>query len=204
MCYSAEISLNTFIFGSIFAIMALLINKTRILSIFIVFSISLIQLLEYVAWININNNDNEIRKRNIYYLSILGCFILFIQILLINYNNLEGIERIIIILILFITFIFIMIYNYKNNQFDITIGKNGHLVWHWIDIKYLNVIVLFFWLYAYIRINDYYITSFLLLSMLFSVYNYYEYKTFGSMWCYIGNLIWFILITDAIYKYIKL
>ena len=105
MCYSAEISLNTFIFGSIFAIMALLLNKTRILSIYIAFLVSLIQLLEYVAWININNNDSsydEIRKKNIYYLSIVGCFILFIQIFLINYNNLEGIERIIIILILLI------------------------------------------------------------------------------------------------------
>ena len=70
-----------------------------------------------------------------------------------------------------------MIYNYKNNQFHITVGNNGHLVWHWIDIKYLNIIGLFFWLYPYIRISNYYLSFFMICSIFFSVYNYYEYKT---------------------------
>jgi hypothetical protein len=207
MCYSAEISLNTFIFASICAIIVLLINRNRTLSIFIVFSISLMQLLEYVAWININNNDSrydEIRKINIYYLSIVGCFILLLQIFLINYCKLEGIERIIIISIIFIIFSFIMVYNYKNNQFDITVGKNGHLIWHWMDIKYLNIIFLFFWLYPLLRVNEFIFFAFGSLSVLYSIYNYYEYKTFGTIWCHISNVLWVFLLMDAIYKYIKL
>lgn len=82
----------------------------------------------------------------------------------------------------------------------ITVGKNGHLIWHWIDIKYLNIILLFFWLYAFIRIDNYLLFIFGFVSILYSIYNYYEYKTFGSMWCYIGNLLWIIILIDAIYK----
>lgn len=199
MCYNAEISLNTYIFGTIIAIILLFLNKINILLIYFVYTITLMQLLEYLAWININNNDIDINKQNnIYYLSIIGCFILFIQVLILNTINLEGIERIIIIIIIFIISIYGFYYNYKNNQFNISVGKNGHLIWHWIDIKYLNIIVLFFWLYSLLRIDNYLLFILTLSSILFSIYNYYKYKTFGSMWCFIANFLWIVLLFNAI------
>ena len=202
MCYNAKVSLNTYIFGTIIAIILLLFNNLSILSIYFAYTISLIQLMEYFAWININNNDKN-KEKNIYYLSIIGLSILIIQILIINVNYLEGIERIILIIIIIIFFTYVFYYNYKNNKFNITIGENGHLIWHWIDIEYLNVIGLFFWLYPFLRINDYLIFILISLSILFSVYNFYKYKTFGSMWCYIGNLAWILLLFNAIILLLK-
>lgn len=201
MCYNAEISLNTYIFGSIIGIILLLLNKTSILLIYFVYSITLMQLVEYLAWINIDdkNNDNINNKQNnIYYLSIIGCLILLIQVLILNTINLEGIERIIIIILILIIFIYGFYYNYKNNQFDITIGKNRHLIWHWLDIEYLNIIVLFFWLYSVLRIGNYYLFILASLSIIYSIYNYYKYKTFGSMWCFMANFMWILLLINAI------
>lgn len=199
MCYNAEISLNTYIFGTIIAIILLFLNKTSILLIYFVYTISLIQLVEYLAWININNNDIDINKQNnIYYLSIIGYFIILIQVLILNTINLEGIERIIIIIFILIIFSYAFYYNYKNNQFNISVGKNGHLIWHWIDIEYLNIIVLFFWLYSILRTDNYLSFILLSLSILFSIYNYYKYKTFGSMWCFIGNFLWILILFYSI------
>lgn len=199
MCYNAEISLNTYIFGTIIAIILLFLNKTSILLIYFVYTISLIQLVEYLAWININNNDIDINKQNnIYYLSIIGYLIIFIQVLILNTINLEGIERIIIIIFILIIFSYAFYYNYKNNQFNISVGKNGHLIWHWIDIEYLNIIVLFFWLYSILRTDNYLSFILLSLSILFSIYNYYKYKTFGSMWCFIGNFLWILILFYSI------
>lgn len=203
MCYNARVSLNTYIFGTIIAIILLLLNNLSILSIYFAFTISLIQLMEYLAWININNNNDDDNERNIYYLSILGLSIIIIQILIINVNYLEGIERIILIIIILIFFSYIFYYNYKNKKFNITVGENGHLIWHWVDIEYLNVIGLFFWLYPFLRNNDYLIFILISISILFSVYNFYKYKTFGSMWCYIGNLVWILLLFNAIILLIR-
>lgn len=202
MCYNAQVSLNTYIFGTIIAIILLLLNKTPILFIYFAFTISLIQLMEYLAWININNNNDD-KERNIYYLSIIGSLIIIIQILIININCLEGIERLILTIIIIIFFIYIFYHNYINKKFNITVGENGHLVWHWVDIEYLNVIGLFFWLYPFLRVNNYFIFILVSISILFSVYNFYKYKTFGSMWCYIGNLVWILLLFNAIILLIR-
>lgn len=195
MCFNSETSFNTFVFGSIIAVILLLLNKSLITQILIVYTITLIQLMEYLVWINIDNNND-----NIYYLSIIGCFILLIQVLIINISNLEGIERIIIVIIIIILFIYGLYYNYKNNNFRISIGNNGHLIWYWIDIEYLNVFGLFFWLYPYLRINDFLTFSFISLIILYSIYNYYKYKTFGTMWCYFSNFAWLFLLLEAMIK----
>lgn len=201
MCFNSETSFNTFIFGSIIAVILLLLNKSLITHILIVYTITLIQLMEYLAWINIDNNDNnENKQNNIYYLSIIGYFILLIQVLIINISNLKGIERIIIVIIIIILFIYGLYYNYKNNNFRISVGNNGHLIWSWIDIEYLNVFALFFWLYPYLRINDYLTFSFISIVILYSIYNYYKYKTFGTMWCYFSNIVWLFLVFEAMIK----
>lgn len=199
MCYSAEISFNTYVFGTIIAIILLLLNKTPIIIIYFAYTVSLIQLMEYLIWINMNNpNYNDSSNINIYYLSIIGSLILLIQILIINIYYLEGIERIIIIILIIILFSYLSYYNTKYTKNIASVGKNGHLIWHWIDVEYVNVIGLFFWIYPLIRSENYLLLLVIIPSLLFSVYNYYKYKTFGSMWCYIGNIVWLLLLFNAI------
>ena len=60
MCWNAEVSLNTFIFGTILGIVAIIINKYPLSTLLLVYTISLIQLMEYFAWRNIHNKKNHI------------------------------------------------------------------------------------------------------------------------------------------------
>ena len=93
--------------------------------------------------------------------------------MILNINYLRGNERIVVIIIILILFIYGNYYNYKHNQYNITVGKNGHLIWHWIDIEYLNIISLFFYLYPVLRNGEYLLFILLSLSIIYSVYNYY-------------------------------
>lgn len=193
MCWNAEISLNTFIFGIISAIIVILLNKINYIIILFIFSVSLMQLLEYFAWKNIDN------KENIYYLSIIGFLIILFQIIILNYGFLNNKDRQIALIIILIFSIQIFIYNYQNNKFNMEVGENKHLIWHWVDIPLpLLIIVLIFYIYPAFR-NGYIPFLLITVSLLISFYYYYKYKTWGTMWCYFSNFIWLVLIGKSIY-----
>ena len=194
MCWNAEISLNTFIFGIISMIILLLLNNIDYVIILFTFTISLIQLMEYYAWNNIND------KKIIYKLSIIGFFILFSQILLFNYRFLNTKDRNIGLIIIIIFSIYLFIYNYNNDKFKMVKGENNHFVWHWVDFPLpLFIIVIFFYIYPAISFN-YILFILVLIPLSISLYYYYKYKTFGSMWCYIGNIYWILLIIISVFK----
>jgi len=198
MCYNAEISLNTFIYGTIALIITLILNKLPITEIIIVFTISLIQLMEYFAWTNINNSIN------LYYISHFGLFIIFIQVFLITYSHFKNEKKQIMLLLLFLTSIYIYYNTAINNKFNMEKGKNGHLIWWWLDIVYpLNILLLLiFYMYPYYETKSYITLILVIISVGISLYYNMKYKTWGSMWCYIGNLFWIALIIKSIYFYI--
>jgi len=110
----------------------LLLNKISFITILLALTLSLIQLMEYYAWNNINNKDA------IFKLSIIGYFIIVSQILILNYGFLNNDRLISVILILLIYF---FIYNYQNDKF---------------------------------------------------------YMEKGSMWCYMSNFFWILLILKSL------
>ena len=184
MCWNAGVSLNTFIFGTISAIIALILNKVSLTTIMIVYTVSLIQLMEYFAWRNIHN------KKIIYYLSIIGSLILLFQISLLNYSYLKSTnekKQIFIIILLFAITAFF--YNIVNKKFKMEKGTDGHLKWLWIDFPLpIIFIIIFLYLYPASRTETKYTFIFLLISIIISLYYYYKYKTWGSMWCFIANI----------------
>lgn len=199
MCWNAGVSLNTFIFGTISAIIALILNKVSLTTIMIVYTVSLIQLMEYFAWRNIHN------KKIIYYLSIIGSLILLFQISLLNYSYLKSAnekKQLFIILLLFAITTFF--YNIVNKKFKMEKGTDGHLKWLWIDFPLpIIFIIIFLYLYPASRTETKYTFIFLLISIILSLYYYYKYKTWGSMWCFIANILWIIIIIYSIIKLFK-
>ena len=188
MCWNAEVSLNTFLFGIISMTIVILLNKISYITVLLALTLSLIQLMEYFTWKNINNEEV------IFILSIIGYFILLSQILLLNYGFLNDKDRKITLIIILIYSIFFFIYNYKNDKFKMEKGENNHLIWHWIDYP-LPFLILILTLYIYPALTYGY-DSFIIITipLLISLYYYYKYKTWGSMWCYISNFYWIILI----------
>lgn len=194
MCWNAEVSLNTFIYGTIAAIIVLSLNKIPIRTILLVYTVSLIQLMEYFTWKNINNNEI------VHYLSITGAFILLLQVLLISNNNLKNKEQLFSYIFIFILTIIAFYHNFENKKFHMEKGENGHLKWLWADLPIpLLISGLLLWIYPPIRNKNYISTLFIITTLTISFYYYYKYKTWGSMWCYIGNLFWILLIIKSIY-----
>jgi hypothetical protein len=198
MCWNAKVSLNTFIYGTIAAIIVLILGQNNILAILAVYTISLIQLMEYFAWNNIDN------PRNLKIISKIGLLIIGLQVLLINFIYLEGFELNIMITLLICLLIIVYLYNETNDKFYMEIGRNGHLIWHWLDLPIILVFGLLFWLYGPYKnydkkgINISFI--YILITVIISLYFYYRYKTWGSMWCYFGNIIWIYIICNSIFK----
>lgn len=199
MCWNAEVSLYTFIFGTISAIIALILNKIPLTTIMILYTVSLIQLIEYFAWRNINN------RKIIYYLSVIGSFILLFQISLLNYSYLKSTnEKIQIFIIILIFAITVLYYNFANKKFKMEKGENGHLKWLWIDFPVpIIFIIIFLYLYPASKSKSKYTFIFLLITIIISLYYYYKYKTWGSIWCYIANILWIIIIIYSIIKLFK-
>lgn len=192
MCWNAEVSLNTFIFGMISMIIVIIFNKISYKIILFTLTLSLIQLLEYYTWKNIDNIDI------IYNLSIIGYLIISIQLIILNYGFLNNKDKLVALIILIILLIYIFIYNYQNNKFNMEIGENKHLIWNWIDIPIpILIIIMIFYIYPAFTYN--YISFVTMLIILLpSLYYYYKYKTWGTMWCYYSNIIWIILLLISI------
>jgi hypothetical protein len=192
MCWNAEVSLNTFLFGMISMTIVLLLNKISFITILFTSTLSLIQLMEYYAWNNINNKDA------IFKLSIIGYIIIVSQILILNYGFLNNNDSLIAVIIILILSIYFFIYNYQNDKFYMEKGGNKHLIWHWVDIPTpLLLVVLIFYIYPAIQ-NGIITFMAIIIPLLISLYYYYKYKTWGSMWCYISNFLWIVLILKSL------
>jgi hypothetical protein len=191
MCWNAEVSLNSFIFGIISFIIVISINTIEYKYLLLPLAVTSMQLVEYFAWRNINN------KKIIEYLSLIGMAIILLQLLIINITILSGKELIIVLILLFLGSLAILVYVSNKNNLRMEKGINGHLVWYWADIPVpLLIYILSFYFYASFKYNKKFkliiIMAFILL--LISLYSYYKYKTWGSMWCYYSNFGWIIFI----------
>ena len=196
MCWNASVSLNTFIFGLVCAIIASIFGNYNNIFLLIPLSLSLMQLLEYFAWNNINN------KKVIKFLSYIGLFIIFLQVFLLNYLLTNGKFRIILFTIMFSLILLFFIIDFKNVNFTMKKGENGHLIWYWLDVPIFWIIItIIFYLIPLYYSKYIYGFYFTLISIIISLYFYFKYKTWGSMWCYMSNIVWvYILIKTLIYK----
>jgi|688.fasta_scaffold00787_54 hypothetical protein len=201
MCYNSTISLNTFIFGIISLLILYKYGNIVITPkyLLIILSFTLIQLLEYFAWIYINN------KKIIEILSKIGLVIIGLQIILINYFLLNDEIRLYSFIMMLILFILFAIFELPKINFDMEKGNNGHLIWHWLDLPLIWIIIgLTFYIIPLLLYREKVAFIGVSIILIISIYNYYKYKTWGSMWCYFSNIIWIYLIILLLLKVIDL
>lgn len=126
--------------------------------------------------------------------------LLLFQIVILNYGLLNDKDRPIALILIFIYCIYIFNYNYKNDKFKMEKGENGHLIWHYVDIPFpILLIVLLFYIYPAFQYGNMLFIG-ITIPLLISLYFYYKYKTWGTMWCYFSNLYWLILLGFSIMK----
>ena len=198
MCYNSTVSLNTFLFGLGVACLA---YYTKIISnygIIILLSFSAMQLLEFFAWTYYDNKKiNRI-------LSIIGMMIIITQVILLNYFLPDKKIRNILLFLIFIFLLLFIIIDLKNVNFSMKRGKNKHLIWYWLDLPLIWIIItLSFYLIPVYLYGNLLIILFMITILVISLYFYWKYKTWGSMWCYFSNLLWVYVLCKIIIKKLK-
>ena len=209
MCWNKEVSLNTFIFGTV-SLLFIYYNNTYTqykLKEFIntwvylsIFSVICMQLLEYYIWDNIN--DKNTNKK----LTILSFMLILIQPFL-SIMSIENIKKRNTLLTWYLIFVLtiISIYTFTDQNMSTSVAKNGHLKWNWLP-KYENIpffmlwsFYVFFLLYPLYIEKNYTMFIFFSITLFISLFFYLKYKTYESMWCWLSNFIMFIFLFQILF-----
>ena len=195
MCYNSTVSLNTFLFGLGVACLAYYTKIIPNYGIIILLSFSAMQLLEFFAWTYYDNKKiNRI-------LSIIGMMIIITQVILLNYYLPDKKIRNILLFLIFIFLLLFIIIDLKNVNFSMKRGENKHLIWYWLDLPLIWIIIgLSFYLIPVYLYGNLLIILFMITILVISLYFYWKYKTWGSMWCYFSNLLWLYVLIMIIIK----
>ena len=202
MCFNAKTSLFTFLIGLIGSILLIIYGNIKykmsniIFGIFLIF-ISLIQLMDFLFWIDIKNNlgINKLLTFIGPLLNVGQPLILYIIKLIYYKPNICEFNNfnLPVATLNFSYFIYLFSIYYKfisTEKILITSTKDGHLSWPWI--KYYNPV---FYLILF-AINIFYLTQFNYAFLLFIIiYLFlllsikYFYYSAGELWCFFGAFI---------------
>ena len=195
MCWNETVSLNTFLFslfGINFAYFNSVINGYEYL---FYYSFISMQLLEYFAWKHLNN------KKINRLLSQLGLFLIAMQpilVILIPDNLNTSIKVSLIAFYLLFCFSFGM---FINVDFSMVKAPNGHLAWNWLNVAPLYIFIwLLFLMVVLLLIKKYILFTIHLIVYIAIYYTYYKTNTWGSLWCWIANILAVFLIVRTFFK----
>lgn len=200
MCWSAEISISTFIIALAGTTIAL-INKlyTPLLVLFYL-NFSSLQLVEYFLW-----TLKQPATRRV--VCQIGFLLVLVQPLVIaiaidpktpTYRLWRN-----IFLYLWVATTIVWI-TWDPPVFEAHRGNNGHLVWSWIS---RNPAIITMWVIGLIGamhtyrlshgLNPWPATIFMIIAVAVSLWAYYKNNTWSSMWCWISNIIFVNIIIQV-------
>lgn len=188
MCWSAEVSLQSFSIG-IFAVFAAYINGLPLPTTIFCLTIVFMQLIEFFVWTFYNNKVVN------FIASMAAVQLLWLQPVA-SILTLES-KYILTALQVYIGLSILGFLWPKDKPLDelyrMAQGGNGHLVWNWLqkdNRTYLGLFVYFIFLLGPLLLRKQWILLGLAtLTLGVSLYSFYKENTWGSMWCWIVNLI---------------
>ena len=153
------------------------------------------QLLEYFIWKKTISNKS---------LSQIGLIIILLQpifsILTLN-DNINYRWLIKPFIALYFILIICVIYSWSNIDFRSIKGPNGHLSWRWLDFSTISILIWCVFVFVpFILRKDWLSTAFLFITGSLSYILYNKSLTWGSMWCWLANLVAFYLVFIVLYK----
>ena len=189
MCWNASVSLNTYVFGLFASSFAYYNGITNLLGLIFYQSFIIMQLIEYFIWSKTFPN----RILSQIALFVILCIPIF-NIIKIEKSP-EWIPYILGGYIVFIVILYTAIIPLNTIEFSSVPSKNGHLSWKWLT---WNIYIILIW-YAFLSlrwiIDKMYPTLiFVSIFLIISIILYKETNTWGSMWCWICNIISFYFI----------
>jgi hypothetical protein len=193
MCWNQHVSLNTFLFSTGVLLLIIYNNfytqyKIQELNNFwiyaFIFSIILMQLIEFFIWKNINN-----AYYNNFFSIIAASLIILQPIFSIMILSNKSIRNFLLILYLLIAIPY-SIYQFFTQNIHAIKSKTGHLQWKFFYNTPLTFIIwLFFFLFSFIYEKRWFGISIGIILLCIAYYNYKRDDSFGSMWCWMINVL---------------
>jgi len=195
MCWNSTVSLNTFLFSA-FVIFLAALNKYPIPVLIFYASFITMQLLEYFIWKNLSD-----KKKNNFYSTCAGYLLLLQPIA--SIGLLWNVNRQLFWVLLGIYLVLVASTARLTPDHYAYVGKNGHLVWNWLEKKNINwllisIYFIFFFL-PMLLAKEYYIFGFSFAAWIVSLYFFWKYDTWGTMWCWFANLLLFFVLIKYIF-----
>lgn len=193
MCWSAEVSLNTYIFSLFGFFFGLYSQKIdwRILLIGIVFSS--MQLVEYNLWNNLNNPSQNALWSNI------GKYVVWAEFFAAA-NVIPDPSTRNIFFGLSLAYIVVQtILSRSKTNILTSVGKSGHLVHNWYtDYPWFNRLMPFLLILPFWIRGEWLWAILITLTALLTAFYTSNTGEFSSMWCYLSTFFWFLVIFKSI------
>ena len=193
MCWNANVSLNTYIFGLFACIFTYFNKKIGLMSLLFMQTWLSMQLIEYFIWSKTFSNR---------LLSQIAFIVIASQpifgILSISKHNIIKYVSLFCYL-LFSTFVMIL-KPWSKIEFSSTPSKNGHLAWNWG--KYSNILILIWFMFLSIKFvinKEWFILGLVTISAVITFALYHKTHTWGSLWCWLANTVSLIMILSVFY-----
>jgi hypothetical protein len=195
MCWNASVSLNTYALGLFASLLSYYNGFGDIYSVMLYQSFIVMQLIEFFIWSKTFSNQ---------LLSQIALLVIILQpifnIIKIQQSP-EVIPYILGAYILFIIILYTLIIPLNTVNFSSVPSNNGHLSWKWLN---WNIYIIFIW-YAFLSIRWiidklYPILILVTALLIITLILYKDSNTFGSMWCWVVNILSVYLIFEVFYK----
>ena len=187
------------------------------------FEVASMQLIEFFLWRNLKNKT---ANTNLSILAAHIIILQLITLILMVHSG--GYLKYALLLILAITYFAVVYYSKftGNMKFHTSVGENGHLIWEWarlrsipdskreeyeysperlgrvgrikgIETIFVGIFILLY-IIPVVSIDNAPLMYLIMGSLFASLFFYYKYNTWGSMWCWIANLFLLYFISDIL------
>lgn len=196
MCWNASVSMNTYLF-SVFASSIALLNGVITLPYFLfVQSFIIMQLIEWGLWSYPKYNR---------ILSMLAYTAILLQPLF-SLNTIPNKHKYLRTMLMLCYVAFLILLNtvlipWKKINFSSVKASNGHLSWKWLQPSMIILIIWMVFFLAELVITKKWLR--LLMNIALFVFIYYNNRntlTWGSLWCWIANVLSVILLIQVFQK----
>lgn len=195
MCWSAAVSLNTFLVSA-FALSLALLNGYELRFVVFIMSYALMQLIEYFIWSR-GLKHKSLNKT----LSFAGAFLLMLQplaaIFLLDDSPIRtG------FLVAYVIFVLANLLSSDARNYGSSIASNGHLKWHFMNPNIFGFIFVFYMALLILPLvlsKYYWVVLFGVVTLIFSIVTYAKSGTWGSMWCWLLNFLSVIIIVRIVF-----
>lgn len=187
MCWSAEVSLQSFLIGLTATLIATQKGLSLPITIFCL-TIVFMQLIEYGVWTWYENKTVNFSA------SLAAAFLLFLQPIA-SLLTLPS-KDILLALQAYLGLSFLTLFLKRGpltERYQMVQGSNGHLVWMWLQKDWqtgVSLAIYFLFLLGPLVLRAQWELLALALGTLgFSLYSFYKDNTWGSMWCWLVNYL---------------